>query len=79
MYWFDGELNARFTNIDNQLQYLYCEKWLDKYDNYDIKPRCGIKRKLIEAESENLERVIATLDSGEISQASLTRKLCTYK
>lgn len=79
MYWFDGELNARFTNIDNQLQYLYCEKWLDRYDNYDIKPRGEIKRKLIEDESENLERVIATLGSGDISQASLIKKLCTYK
>ena len=79
MYWFDGELYPRFTNIDNQLQYLYCEKWLDKYDNYDIKPRDEINRELILSESENLERIIATLGSGEVSQAALIKKLCTYK
>jgi TnpA family transposase len=79
MYWFDGELHPRFTNINSQLQHLYCEKWLDKYDNYDIRPKGEINRKLIEAESENLERIIATLGSGEVSQASLIKKLCTYK
>lgn len=79
MYWFDGELYPRFTNIDNQLQHLYCEKWLDKYDNYEIKPNGEINRKLIESESESLERIIATLGSGEVSQASLIKKLCTYK
>ena len=79
MYWFDGELCPRFTNTDRQLQHLYCEKWLDKYDNYDIKPRGEINRKLIEDEAENLERIIATLGSGEVSQASLIKKLCTYK
>ncbi|MBP9777773.1 MAG: Tn3 family transposase [Rickettsiaceae bacterium] len=79
MYWFDGELYPRFTNIDNQLQYLYCEKWLDKYENYDIKPRGEINRELILSESENLERIIVTLGSGEVSQASLIKKLCTYK
>ncbi|MCC2645772.1 MAG: Tn3 family transposase [Burkholderiales bacterium] len=79
MYWFDGELCPRFTNTDRQLQHLYCEKWLDKYDSYDIKPRSEINRKLIEDEAENLERIIATLGSGEVSQASLIKKLCTYK
>lgn len=79
MYWFDGKLYPRFTSIDNQLQYLYCEKWLDKYDNYDIKPRGELNRKLIEDEADNLERIIATLGSGEVSQASLIKKLCTYK
>src|SRR6185437_1467143 len=53
MYWFDGKLYPRFTSIDNQLQYLYCEKWLDKYNNCDIKPRGEINRKLIEAEADN--------------------------
>ena len=79
MYWFDGKLYPRFTSIDNQLQYLYCEKWLDKYDNWDIKPRNEINRKLIEDEADNLERIIATLGSGEVSQALLIKKLCTYK
>ncbi|MBP9742911.1 MAG: Tn3 family transposase [Burkholderiales bacterium] len=79
MYWFDGELCPRFTNIDKQLQHLYCEKWLAKYDNYAIKPRGEINRKLIEDDAENLERIIATLGSGEVSQASLIKKLCTYK
>ena len=79
MYWFDGKLYPRFTNIDNQLQHLYCEKWFDKYDNYDIKPNGEINRELILSESENLERIIATLGSGEVSQASLIKKLCTYK
>jgi TnpA family transposase len=79
MYWFDGELHPRFSNIDKQLQHVYCEKWLDKYDDYDIKPRGEISREQIEAESENLERIIATLGSGEVSQASLIKKLCTYK
>ena len=74
MYWFDGELHPRFTNIDNQLQHLYCEQWVDKYNNYDIKPRGEINHKLIEAEAENLERIIATLGSSEVSQASLIKK-----
>jgi TnpA family transposase len=79
MYWFDGELHPRFTNINNQLQNLYCEKLLDKYNSCDIKPRDEINRKLIEDEADNLERIIATLGSGEVSQASLIKKLCTYK
>ena len=79
MYWFDGKLYPRFTSIDKQLPHLYCEKLLDKYDNCDIKPHGEINRKLIEAAADNLEQIIATLGSGEVSQASLLKKLCTYK
>jgi len=79
MYWFDSELYPRFTNINSQRDNLYCGEWLDKYDNYLIKPRAPIDYKLIEEQAEPLERIIATLGSGEVSQASLIRKLCTYK
>ncbi len=79
MYWFDGKLYPRFTSVDDQLQHLYCEKWLDKYNNYDIKPNGEFNRKVIESEADNLEQIIATLGSGGVIQASLIKKLCTNK
>ncbi len=79
MYWFNGKLYPRFTNIEVQRQHLYCGNWHEKYNNFTIKPRGEIKRSLIESQSDNLERIIATLGSRNISQSSLIRKLCTYK
>ena len=79
MYWFNGKLYPRFTNIEAQRQHLYCGKWSEKYNNFIIKPTGEIKRNLIESQSDNLERIIATLGSRNITQSSLIRKLCNYK
>ena len=78
MYWFDSELYPRFTNLENQRKNLYCGQWLDKYEKYVIKPHGVINRKLIEDESDNLQRIIASLGCRDISQSALIKKLCTY-
>lgn len=78
MHWFGGELQPRFTNIQTQLKHLYTGNDVSEYDHCFIKPVGKIDRAVIEEESPNLQRIIATLGLKEIKQSTLIKKLCTY-
>lgn len=78
MHWFGAELHPRFTHIQTQLKHLYSGNDISAYEHCFIKPVGKIDRTLIEEESPNLQRIIATLGLKEIKQSTLIKKLCTY-
>lgn len=77
LHWFGIQLQPRFTNLQDQRKHLFCSPGtLKNYENFIIKPVGEIDRNLIEKEQQNLERIIVTLGSKEISQSNLVKKLC---
>ncbi|GAB6852823.1 hypothetical protein JCM10599A_66270 [Paraburkholderia kururiensis] len=78
LYWFGLCFEPRFTNLDDQLQELYCIDDLTLYEKYLIQPAGQIDRQLITSEKANIDQIVATLGLKEITQGSLIRKLCTY-
>jgi TnpA family transposase len=79
MYWFDGRLYPRFTNIEAERIHLYAPRPRREYAKHLIQPHGQINRQLIESEWPHLQRIIATLAFKEINQSTLVKKLCTYK
>ena len=79
MYWFNGSLYPRFTNIQTQRKHLYASNTEIDYSKCLIKPIGRIDRQLIEKQWNNLQRIIATLALKETTQSNLIKKLCTYK
>ncbi|CAH2802365.1 MAG: Transposase [uncultured Caballeronia sp.] len=79
LYWFGlRRFEPRFTNLDDQLQELYCIDDPALYEKCLIQPVGQIDRPLITSEKANIDQIIATLCLKEITQGSLIRKLCTY-
>jgi TnpA family transposase len=78
MHWFGCQLHPRFTDINTQLNSLFCGHDPTEYADYLIKPVGQIDRPFIEDEWPNLERIIATLALKEMSQSILIKKLCHY-
>ena len=78
LYWFGLRFEPRFTNLDDQLQELYCADDLGLYEKCLIRPVGVIDRHLIVSEKANVDRIVATLGFKEMTQGTLIRKLCTY-
>ncbi len=78
LYWFGLRFEPRFTNMEGQLQELYCADDPVLYEKCLIRPVGQIDRQLIVSEKANIDRIVATLGLKEMTQGTLIRKLCTY-
>lgn len=77
MDWFGMGLAPRFTNLQAQLNHLWCGRRREDYASFLIQPVGQIDRELIVSEKDNIDRIVATLGLKEITQSTLVRKLCT--
>nr|CAA70598.1 transposase [Pseudomonas putida] len=78
LHWFGLRFEPRFTDLDDQLQELYCADDLALYEKCLIRPAGRSTGKLIVGEKANIDRIVATLGLKEMTQGTLIRKLCTY-
>lgn len=78
LHWFGLRFEPRFTDLNDQLQELYCADDLAFYDDFLIKPVGQIDIEAIAKEKPNIDRIVATLGLKEMTQGTLIRKLCTY-
>lgn len=78
LYWFGLRFEPRFTDMESQLQELYCADDPALYEKCLIRPVGKIDRDLIIGEKANLDQIVATLVLKEMTQGTLIRKLCTY-
>ena len=78
LHWFGRRFEPRYTDLNTQLQALYCVGDPARYEKYLIQPVGQIDRQLIVSEKANIDRIIATLGLKEMTQGTLIRKLCTY-
>jgi len=76
--WFGLRFEPRFTDLDDQLNNLYCADDPALYEKCLIRPVGQIDRQLIVSEKANIDRIVATLALKEMTQGTLIRKLCTY-
>lgn len=76
LHWFGLKFAPRFTSLQAQLPHLYCAGDIAQYDSCLLPPAGQIDRRMIAAEKENIDRIIATLGLKEMSQSTLVRKLC---
>jgi len=67
-----------FSDLNRQLQELYCIRNPSAYKKGLIQPAGQINLDLIIREKSNLDRIVATLGLKEMTQGALFRKLCTY-
>jgi TnpA family transposase len=76
-YWFGLKLSPRFTNLQAQVQHLYCGTNPPEENSYLLQPAGQIDRQAIVADDNtDIDRIIATLGLKEASQSALIRKLC---
>jgi TnpA family transposase len=76
-YWFGLKLSPRFTNLQAQVQHLYCGTNPPEENPYLLQPAGQIDRQAIVADDNtDIDRIIATLGLKEASQSALIRKLC---
>ncbi len=78
LHWFGLRFEPHFTDLNRQLQELYCIRDPSAYKKFLIQLAGQIDRDLIIREKSNLERIVATLGLKEMTQGTLVRKLCTY-
>lgn len=78
LHWFGRRFEPRYTDLNAQLQALYCVGDPARYEKCLIQPVGQIDRQLIVSEKANIDRIIATLGLKEMTQGTLIRKLCTY-
>ncbi len=78
LHWFGLRFEPRFTNLDDQLQELYCADDPAQYEKCLIRPVGQIDRQIIVSEKPNIDQIVATLSLKEMTQGTLIRKLCTY-
>lgn len=78
LHWFGLRFEPHFTNLNKQLQELYCTSDPSVYKKCLIQPAGQINQELIIREKNNLDRIVATLGLKEMTQGTLIRKLCTY-
>lgn len=76
LHWFGLKLTPRFTNLQAQVQHLYCGTDPSEEKPYLLQPAGQINRQAIVAEKANIDRIVATLGLKEASQSTLVRKLC---
>jgi TnpA family transposase len=77
-YCYGLRFEPRFTNLNDQLQNLYCADDPASYEKCLIRPVGQIDRQVIASEKSHLDRIVATLGLKEMTQGTLIRKLCTY-
>jgi TnpA family transposase len=78
LHWFGLKLEPRFTNLQAQLNHLYCGPGLSEYENWLIQPVGEIDCRLIVEEKSNIDQVVATLGLKEMTQSTLIKKLCSF-
>lgn len=78
LHWFGLRFEPRFTNLNDQLQELYCADNPALYDDFLIKPVGKIDIEAMVKEKPNFDQIVATLGLKEMTQGTLIRKLCTY-
>jgi TnpA family transposase len=78
LHWFGLRFEPRFTDLNDQLQELYCADDPALYDDFLIKPAGQIDIEAIAKEKPNFDQIVATLGLKEMTQGTLIRKLCTY-
>lgn len=78
LHWFGLRFEPHFTDLNRQLQELYCTRDPSAYKKCLIQPAGQIDLNLIIREKSNLDRIVATLGLKEMTQGTLIRKLCTY-
>lgn len=78
LHWFGLRFEPRFTDLNDQLQELYCADDPALYEKCLIQPAGQIDRQLIVSEKANIDRIVATLGLKEMTQGTLIRKLCAY-
>lgn len=78
LHWFGLRFEPRFTDMEGQLQKLYCANDPALYEKCQIRPVGRIDRDLIISEKPNFDQIVATLGLKEMTQGTLIRKLCTY-
>ena len=78
LHWFGLRFEPRFTDMEGQLQELYCADDPALYEKCLIQPIGQVDRQLIVSEKPNLDQIVATLGLKEMTQGALIRKLCTY-
>ncbi|EMQ2878835.1 Tn3 family transposase [Vibrio navarrensis] len=78
LHWFGLRFEPHFTDLNKQLQELYCIREPSAYKKCLIQPVGQLNRDLIIREKKNLDRIVATLGLKEMTQGTLVRKLCTY-
>lgn len=78
LHWFGLRFEPRFTDLEDQLQELYCADDPALYEKCLIRPVGQIDRQLIVREKPNIDQIVATLALKEMTQGTLIRKLCTY-
>jgi TnpA family transposase len=76
--WFGLRFEPRFTDLDDQLEELYCADDPALYEKCLVRPAGQIDLQVIVDEKSNLDQIVATLGLKEITQGALIRKLCTY-
>ena len=74
--WFGPEFRPRFANLKLELKHIYCGKDPSHYSHFLVPPVGQIKADIILKEKENIDRIVASLASKEITQSILVRKLC---
>ena len=69
--WFGLRFEPHFTDLNKQLQELYCTRDPSAYKKCLIQPAGQIDLNLITREKSNLERIVATLGLKEMTQGTL--------
>jgi len=78
LHWFGLRFEPRFTDLDDQLQELYCADTPALYEKCLIRPAGQIDLQVIVDEKPHIDQIVATLGLKEMTQGTLIRKLCTY-
>ena len=75
-HWFGLKLSPRSTNLQAQVQHLYCGTSPPEESPYLLQPAGQIDREAIVTQDTGIDQFIATLGLKEASQSALIRKLC---
>jgi TnpA family transposase len=75
--WFGMRAAPRFTSLQAQIPHLFCAGDVSRYASFLLPPAGQIDRRLIAAEPDTFNRIVATLALKETSQAALAHKLCS--
>jgi len=75
--WFGMRAAPRFTSLQAQIPHLFCAADISRYAAFPLPPAGQIDRRLIAAELDTIDRIVATLALKETSQAALVHKLCS--
>ena len=75
--WFGSEFRPQFTNLKKEMKNIFCPKDPSHYQNFLVPPAGQLNRQVLIDEKDNIEQIIASLGSKEISQSTLIKKLCS--